>query len=98
MRLFDEIYEVRVNEIVRRYNKSIIFHALCRGRPVEEIAEYISWSIDDVQEIANNFTDIIYESVCENMISVARGAKLLRITEEELRERMDNAKSTQQDL
>ena len=88
--IFDRIYDIRVEQIIWRYNRSIIIHALCRGRPVEEIAEYVPWPTDTIQNVANNLNAVVYELVRENIISANEGAKLLRITEEEFEERLEN--------
>lgn len=86
--IFDRIYDIRVNQIVRRHNTSIVIHALCRGRPVEEIAEYVPWSVGAIQNIANYLNAVVYELVASNIISIAQGAELLRITEEEFEGRL----------
>lgn len=95
---FDEIYDIRAEQIIWRHNRSIVIHALCRGRPVEEIAEYVPYSIDAILNVANNIAAVIYELVRENIISVTRGAELLRITKEEFEERMKNEGYWEQDL
>lgn len=88
--IFDRVYGVREEQIIWRHNTSIVIHALCRGRPVEEIAEYVPWSVGAIQNIANHLNAVVYELISANIISVTRGAELLRITEEELEERMKN--------
>lgn len=88
--IFDRVYGIRVDQIVWRHNTSIVIHALCRGRPVEEIAEYVPWSVGAIQNIANHLNAVVYELIRENIISIAQGAELLRVTEETLEERMKN--------
>lgn len=88
--IFDKIYDIRVDRIIWQHNTSIVIHALCRGRPVEEIADYVPWSVGAIQNIANHLNAVVYELIRENIISIAQGAELLRITEEELEKRMRN--------